>query len=520
MRLGKTRIVFITFLNIVAILAIRSICFSDAGDVDNSMDDHNTAKGMLSQPTPVMGPLKVHPSNPRYFIDGSGKAVYLTGSHMGCYLKDIGTTDPPLPFDYSGYLDFLREHNHNFIRMWTWELTKYTYPSFDGMLRYTEPFPWPRTGPGMALDGKPKFDLSQFYQEYFDRLRARVVAARDRGIYVAIMLFEGHGPQFSDPPWRWDGHPFNVSNNTNGIDGDPNGDGKGLEIHTLEIPGITALQETYVRKVVDTVNDLDNVLYEISNETGPYSTDWQYHMINYVKNYEANKPNQHPVGMTFQYKGGSNDALFSSPADWISPKESRSEPYRTDPPAADGSKVIILDTDHLWGIGGNRKWVWKSFLRGMNPIYLDPYDSPNHAPDESIRWNLGYTLHYANRMNLAAATPQGDLASSGYCLANPVADGAEYLVYLPDGGAVTVDLSASPGKLAVEWFNPSTGEKKHERMTTGGAERSFTAPFSGDAVLHIWDDPIFRFYGMLCRALQAGLSQLDKFFRMIRSMLR
>ena len=27
------------------------------------------------------GPLRRHPSNPRYFTDGSGKAIYLTGSH-------------------------------------------------------------------------------------------------------------------------------------------------------------------------------------------------------------------------------------------------------------------------------------------------------------------------------------------------------------------------------------------------------------------------------------------------------
>jgi len=27
----------------------------------------------------------------------------------------------------------------------------------------------------------------------------------------------------------------------------------------------------------DTVNDLDNVLYEISNESGPQSAEWQYH---------------------------------------------------------------------------------------------------------------------------------------------------------------------------------------------------------------------------------------------------
>jgi hypothetical protein len=26
-------------------------------------------------------PLQVHPKNPRYFTDGSGKAVFLTGSH-------------------------------------------------------------------------------------------------------------------------------------------------------------------------------------------------------------------------------------------------------------------------------------------------------------------------------------------------------------------------------------------------------------------------------------------------------
>ena len=34
-----------------------------------------------------------------------------------------------------------------------------------------------------------------------------------------------------------------------------------------------------MRKVVDTVNDLDNVLYEISNESPGNSQDRQYHMI-------------------------------------------------------------------------------------------------------------------------------------------------------------------------------------------------------------------------------------------------
>jgi hypothetical protein len=445
----------------------------------------------------IMGPLKIHPSNPRYFADGTGKAVYLTGCHTWTNLKDMGDTDPPPQFDFSAYLDFLEEYNHNFIRLWTWELTKYSYKE----ITYAQPFPWQRTGSGTALDGKSKFDLMKLDQKYFDRLRSRVTAAKDKGIYVSIMLFEGHGLHASKTPWCWDGHPFNKNNNVNGINGDPNDDGRGLEVHTLQIPEITEIQKTYVRKVIDTVNDLDNVLYEIGNEIGNYSTEWQYHMIDYIHDYERDKPQQHPVGMTFQWARdyrGTNQALFDSPADWISPNPDGG--YRDDPPAADGSKVILSDTDHLWGIGGNRAWVWKSFCRGMNPLFMDPYrrkdseDSESawtdHLTDEeifdprweSIRRNLGYTLSYAMRMNLASVIPHNDLASTKYCLANP---GSEYLIYLPDGGKVTVDLSSASGNMAAEWFNPHSGEAIPSGSITGGKKLDFTAPFDGDAVLYI-----------------------------------
>ena len=109
----------------------------------------------------------------------------------------------------------------------------------------------------------------------------------------------------------------------------------------------------------------------------------------------------------------------------------------------------------------------------------------NNANDVSLRRNLGYTRSYAERMNLVAMTPRGDLASSGYCLANPAATGAEYLVYLPSGGAVNVNLAATSGNLSVEWFNPSNGATTSGGTVAGGANRSFTPPFSGDAVLYL-----------------------------------
>jgi hypothetical protein len=102
-------------------------------------------------------------------------------------------------------------------------------------------------------------------------------------------------------------------------------------------------------------------------------------MINLTHEVEREKPMRHPVGMTYQWcatSPGTNANLLDSPAEWVSPNPEAPDgyDYRRNPPPADGRKVILTDTDHLWGIGGNVGWVWKSFLRGLNPIFMDPYD--------------------------------------------------------------------------------------------------------------------------------------------------
>src|SRR5262249_47748064 len=66
---------------------------------------------------PAEGPLKIHPTNRRYFTDGNGVAVYLTGSHTWGNLCDYPPDKYP-PFDYPAYLDFLDRFHHNFIRLW------------------------------------------------------------------------------------------------------------------------------------------------------------------------------------------------------------------------------------------------------------------------------------------------------------------------------------------------------------------------------------------------------------------
>jgi len=156
-----------------------------------------------------------------------------------------------------------------------------------------------------------------------------------------------------------------------------------------------------------------------------------------------------------------------------------SNPYKDSPPAADGCKVIILDTDHIGG--GDECWVWKTFTRGMNPVYMDALDRSD-ATSEGSRKAMGHTLTCATRMNLAGMTPHNDLASTGYCLASP---GKEYLVYLPEGGEGTVNLREAQGTLAVEWIQPTEGTIMSGGTSVGGDKRVFKAPFSGDAVLYI-----------------------------------
>jgi hypothetical protein len=70
---------------------------------------------------PATGPLRVSDVNPRYFTDGSGKAIYLTGAHTWNNLVDMGRSDPPEAFDFDVSLNFLERHHHNFIRLWAWD---------------------------------------------------------------------------------------------------------------------------------------------------------------------------------------------------------------------------------------------------------------------------------------------------------------------------------------------------------------------------------------------------------------
>lgn len=475
---------------LTALLLFSAIYGMTQSSNDFSGSNRSTLTRHEYNVSPATGPLKVHPQNPRYFSDASGKTVYLVGSHTWSNFQDY-SMEGDKPFDYDHYIAFMVDHHFNFMRFWTWEHAAWTTWSPEKPV--IDPMPYSRTGPELALDGKPKFDLRQFNQAYFDRMRARILKARDKGIYASIMLFQAFsgvwpkgGNTFGHNAFA--GHYYNKDNNIQRFDGDKNKD-KVLDIDDLKV---REHQVAYIKKIIDTVWDLDNVLYEVINEGG--NVEWDAFVIKTVKDYEKIKGKQHPIGIT----GHGNETLqqmMASQADWISPGPWDDESLKnvhTNPLLWKGDKVCILDTDHLWGHGMDYRWVWKSFLRGHNILFMDPWDPlpvwhnpevnrPDHPNYILGRKAMKNTAIWAAKINLVTMRPTADFVKNGFCLADP---GNEYLVYV-EGARIEIDLTQSPGTFIVAWTHLTEGIVISDNNVEGGKVQTLKNPFTGEGVLYL-----------------------------------
>ena len=329
------------------------------------------------------------------------------------------------------------------------------------------PQPWARTGPGAAKDGKPRFDLDQFDDAYFDRLRERVERGRrcrDLRRRDAVRRL-GAAPEPAAGPHRGPPVPRRATTST----ASPRARSTTSRC-CRSTRGSQAIQEAYIQQVVDTLHDLPNVLWEVANEssrrrrvtgTSPSSwawtsrrsgatpPQWQYWVIDIVKRHEAERGYEpHPIGMTMQFPVADqtrvNEPLLRSRADWISPgyddemfadgghpMAPGSPPSRwfADPPPADGTKVDHQRHRSLRAGPGRR-------ALGMEVVPARPPPDPHGLRAdrrvraaasgrgvravrgfEPARWAMGDTRRYAERMSLIDMEPRPDRSSTGFALA-------------------------------------------------------------------------------------------------------
>ena len=144
----------------------------------------------------------------------------------------------------------------------------------------------------LAPDGHPRrgrrrnrFDLGRWNDAYFERLKAFVAAASERGIVVEYVLF---CPFYEEDLWAV--NPMNARNNVNGVGNIPRN-----EAYTGKHRDLQEKQEAFVRKAVRELNGFDNLYFEICNEPyfGGVTLEWQARIAAVIVETEKDLPHKH-----------------------------------------------------------------------------------------------------------------------------------------------------------------------------------------------------------------------------------
>ncbi len=440
-------------------------------------------------PTPsITQPLTINLTNRRYFDDGTGKAVLLAGSHTWCGIQGVedwcDTGDTPKYF--SDFLDYVKSYGHNFIRLWTNNSTVGWFP-----------YAVNRPGPGTApMDGGKKFNFTSHNQDYFDMLYAKVAEAQSKGIYVSVMLF-GTGVEMRDDD-DWTYSSWMENNNINDALAAAF-DSHGYSFYTTNASALE-IQKLFVKKTIDTLNDLDNVIWEIINEPElSRASTWIQGMVSYIRSYEATKSKQHPIWWSSSGWGESDLITINSTADIGGVGNDPTFHWLTFSSTSDinnYNKPVIWDNDHIIGCIPDkdepavRTGIWKAFTRGLMPIHMDAYNTnvdPNMGWEctntgsirtlwDTIRRSLGKIVDYAYKIDLKNMPPSTTVSSTTFALASP---GKEYFIYSPTKTNITVALSGITGTFAVEKYDVDTGNVSTSTDIEGGATRTITPPGNG-----------------------------------------
>jgi len=110
-------------------------------------------------------------------------------------------------------------------------------------------------------------------------------------------------------------------------------------------------------------------------------------------------------------------------------------------------------------------------------------DAPNHytftLQDEGSAAYLTTLYDFFRKLPFSRMQPFPGVSDNAVALAEP---GKIYVVYLPHGGTVTLDLGAT-GPFVGKWFNPRDGKVAAEVPVQGSGKQQFAAPDAEDWVL-------------------------------------
>lgn len=417
-------------------------------------------------------PIRLHSDNPHYFFFQGRPTILLTSAeHYGAVVN--------LDFDYVKYLDALEGHGFNYTRIFT-GVYREVEGSFGIQRNTLAPAkgrfltPWARSGEDDVENGG-KYDLTQWNEAYFLRLKNFIGEAGRRGVVVEVTLFCPFYPsEDGGENVLWAVSPMNAVNNING-----KGTCGSQKVYTLENGDLLGIQEELTRKIVRELNDFDNIIFEICNEPyiGGVTAEWQAHIAGVIAQAEEGLPKRHLIAQ--------NIANIYQKIENPNPLISIFNFHYARPDAVSDNLalglVIGCDETGFSGTGSDhyRVSAWQFLMAGgglfnnldwtFTTQSPEGKDTENKAPGSTtteIQSQLAILRDFFDTLNFVAMRP----ASARLALAAPdgvsvhaLANEQQVAAYFhaqsdQSGSGKEASLELAEGVWFVEWISPLTGE--------------------------------------------------------------
>jgi hypothetical protein len=482
--------------------------------------------------------ISLHPENPRYFLFRDRPLVLLAATeHYGSVINRA--------FDFERYLTDAADKHQTMTRTFLLFREQQSARNPSSPCKPESPdfvTPWPRTGPGNAIDGELRYDLNQWNPEYFARLHHFLTRASELGIVVELTLFSN---TYGDGVWAL--NPWRAENNIQGVGKIP-----WYEYNTLH-QSLLDRQLAYAAKIIDETSKYDNVYYEICNEPGgnanPGATTadvdaWQERVADVVRQELGRLGRKHLVfgSQAFSYAPAFRQELDSSFSGKIvdavdvhplpgmvlagheymlghfMSKELALKDFRDFCRAAGGfKKPCVPDEDNAasmyrdkvgWTI--HRKRAWTALLSLCHYDYIDfsitaGSETGTHESNRLLRTWMKHLSDFMGTIDFVHARIAAKLLvqkPEHVVEATLSLPGGNFVAYLADSREVTDPTSGQPisgslslqlpdGPYLVSFYSPTTGLSSPPMPISGDAKPVVLplAPFEHDIVLRVERQP-------------------------------
>jgi len=421
-------------------------------------------------------------SNPAYW-QYNGKPVLLIGGSVDDSLFQIP--------DLKVHLDLLKLVGGNYIRN--------TMSSRNDKGFEVQPF--------RKLDNG-KYDLEKWNDKYWDRFENMLILTHERDIIVQIEVWA----TFDYYRDNWEVNPFNPKNNVN-YTAQQSKLPVQVNSHPIRcennffwsVPAeknqktVLEYQQRFVDKMLSYSLKFGNVLYCMDNETS-VTPEWGRYWSQYIKaKAKAAGTSVHTTEMwdKWDLAHSMHNATFDHPETYsfvdISQNNHQKGQQHWD--NAQRQRVRIADNvrplnnvkiygaDEYGRFGNDRDGMerfWRNIFGGLASARF-------HRPtsglglNEKARANIRSMRMLTDKMNIYTCAPHNDLLSNresneAYCLANP---GAEYAVYFPNGGEVTLDISRLKKPATIRWLEVMKSRWLDAQRVEGKSKLTLRCPSQG-----------------------------------------